>query len=108
MRPDKDNAAKPTDSFNGNLSARPKSSHHPTNVNASEKELSGRKHEYEEMSGEMNLADARRSGYTDKEGHAVDMAKKDRRGSPTGAYTDIGAGRSSVVKPSNDDPNTSH
>jgi hypothetical protein len=31
------------------------------------------------------------------QGHAVSMAKKDVKGSPTGAYTDIGAGRSSVV-----------
>jgi len=47
--------------------------------------------------GEMNVADAHESGYTDDEGHAVAMAKEDVEGSPTGAYTDIGAGRSSVV-----------
>jgi hypothetical protein len=47
--------------------------------------------------GDMNLKDAQESGYTDKKGHAVSMAKRDVKGSPTGAYTDIGAGRSSVV-----------
>ncbi|WP_373998172.1 hypothetical protein [Bdellovibrio bacteriovorus] len=50
--------------------------------------------------GKMNERDARASGYTDKQGRAVDMAKPDVEGSPTGAYTDIGAGRSSVVHPS--------
>lgn len=48
--------------------------------------------------GEMNLQDAIESGYTDEAGQAVDKAKKDKKGSPTGAWTDIGAGRSSVVK----------
>ena len=47
---------------------------------------------------EMNEQDAKISGYTDRKGQAVDMAKKNVKGSPTGAYTDIGAGRSSVVK----------
>lgn len=47
--------------------------------------------------GEMNAADAKVSGYTDADGHAVSLAKKDKAGSPTGAYTDIGAGRSSAV-----------
>lgn len=47
--------------------------------------------------GEMNEADARASGYTDEQGHAVSMAKKDVKGIPTGALTDIGAGRSSAV-----------
>lgn len=45
-----------------------------------------------------NLEDAKISGYTDKDGHAIDMAKPDVKGHPTGALTDIGAGRSSVVK----------
>ncbi|KHD89209.1 MAG: hypothetical protein OM95_05185 [Bdellovibrio sp. ArHS] len=49
--------------------------------------------------GKMNEHDARASGYTNKQGHAVDMAKPDVKGSPTGALTDIGAGRSSVVHP---------
>lgn len=44
-----------------------------------------------------NLEDAKISGYTDEKGHAVSKARKDRVGSPTGAYTDIGAGRSSAV-----------
>jgi len=37
-------------------------------------------------------------GYTDAHGNAVDMAKPNIEGHHTGAYTDIGAGRSSVVK----------
>ena len=48
--------------------------------------------------GEMNERDAKISGYTDENGHAVSMAKHDVKGSPTGSFTDIGAGRSSVVK----------
>jgi hypothetical protein len=48
--------------------------------------------------GDMNEDDAKASGYTDKKGHAKSMAKPDVKGSPTGAFTDIGAGRSSVVK----------
>lgn len=47
--------------------------------------------------GEMNLEDAKASGYTNEKGEAVSKARKDVPGSPTGAYTDIGAGRSSVV-----------
>lgn len=47
---------------------------------------------------EANERDARISGYTDENGKAVDRAKPDVKGSPTGAFTDIGAGRSSVVK----------
>ena len=47
--------------------------------------------------GEMNLQDAKESGYTDENGNAVSKARKDVEGSPTGAYTDIGAGRSSAV-----------
>lgn len=45
-----------------------------------------------------NLEDAKISGYTDENGKAIDMAKPDVKGHPTGALTDIGAGRSSVVK----------
>lgn len=44
------------------------------------------------------LADAKASGYVGKNGKAVSMAKPDVVGSPTGAFTDIGAGRSSVVR----------
>ncbi len=53
--------------------------------------------------GEMNEVDAMESGYTDQDGKAVSMAKKDVKGTPTGAYTDVGAGRSSVVKSSDRD-----
>ncbi|MBC7421206.1 MAG: hypothetical protein H7328_10805 [Bdellovibrio sp.] len=48
--------------------------------------------------GTMNEKDAKIPGYTDKNGHAVSNAKKDIPGHPTGALTDIGAGRSSVVR----------
>ncbi len=48
--------------------------------------------------GDMNEKDARESGYTDAEGHAIARARKDVHGSPTNAFTDIGAGRSSAVK----------
>lgn len=47
--------------------------------------------------GSMNEADAKASGYTDQDGHAVSKAKHDVTGSPTGAYTDVGMGRSSAV-----------
>ena len=93
MSKDKVIPATPDGSFNGDLTALPKR-HHPEVHNATDKELSGKKMDY----GKMNLTDAKRSGYTDRNGHAVDMAKKDRKGDPTGAYTDIGAGRSSVVR----------
>jgi hypothetical protein len=46
-----------------------------------------------------NERDARESGYMDAEGKAVELAKPDVEGSPTGALTDIGRGRSSVVHP---------
>jgi hypothetical protein len=50
--------------------------------------------------GEMNLEDAKASGYTDENGNAVDMAKKTHKKEEdsTGAFTDVGEGRSSVVK----------
>jgi hypothetical protein len=48
--------------------------------------------------GDMNIEDAKASGYTDKGGKAVDKARPNVEGSPTGALTDIGAGRSSAVK----------
>jgi hypothetical protein len=49
--------------------------------------------------GPASEADARASGYTDKHGQAIERARPDVPGSPTGAYTDIGAGRSSVTRP---------
>lgn len=55
--------------------------------------------------GNMNERDAKLAGYTDKSGHAVSMAKKDVEGHPTGAYTDVGAGRSSVVHTEKEDRN---
>ncbi|WP_374030148.1 hypothetical protein [Bdellovibrio bacteriovorus] len=53
-----------------------------------------------DFGGRASERKARASGYTNKEGKAVDLAKKDVPGSPTGALTDIGAGRSSAVRPS--------
>jgi hypothetical protein len=50
--------------------------------------------------GSPSLGAAKAAGYTDEKGEAVDKAKPDVEGNPTGAYTDIGAGRSGVVKPS--------
>lgn len=90
--PKTDKKSSADESFNSNLSARPQglSSHkHPPDFDPSEKNI-----DY----GEMNLRAAKISGYTDRKGHAVSMSKKDTPGLPTGALTDIGAGRSSVVK----------
>jgi hypothetical protein len=52
----------------------------------------------EPQTSDANLKDAKTSGYTDENGKAVSKAKSDKEGSPTGAFTDIGEGRSSVVK----------
>jgi len=82
----------PDSTINGHLTAQPREvndDHHVgTEVDLAETNL-----DY----GKMNLKDAKASGYTDKKGHAVSMAVKDPKGHPTGAYTDIGAGRSSAV-----------
>lgn len=48
--------------------------------------------------GEMNLQDAIESGYVNQDGQAADMSKEDIKGSSTGAWTDVGAGRSSAVR----------
>lgn len=47
---------------------------------------------------EANEQDAKDLGYTDETGKAVSKSKSGSGGSPTGAYTDIGVGRSSVVR----------
>jgi hypothetical protein len=73
-------------SFNQGLTAQPKS-------RVSEEEITPFDTEH------ANIKTAQESGYTDKKGHAKGMAKTDVLGHPTGAYTDVGAGRSSVVKP---------
>jgi hypothetical protein len=77
--------------FNGNLSARPKGSGTADEVSPQDSI------EDQVDFGEMNAEDAKASGYTDEKGRAVSKAKQDVVGSPTGAYTDIGAGRSSAV-----------
>lgn len=71
-------------SFNDNLSAKPK-----TSLSAEENATDF---------SEMNVKDAKDLGYTDEKGEAVSKSKKDEKGSPTGAFTDVGEGRSSVVK----------
>lgn len=80
------------ETLNENLSARP--GNVPEFTGNAESEMKGSDFEF----GEMNLEDAKESGYTDEEGNAISFAKKDRQGSPTGAFTDIGAGRSSAVR----------
>lgn len=90
------------DSFNGNLTAQPraqtKDEHLAVDPNFVEESL-----EY----GEMNERDAILSGYIDGEGKAVSKAKKDIEGRPTGAFTDIGHGRSSVVHSQDEDADDS-
>ena len=88
----------PDDSFNGNYTAQPKSLAHDEHL-ATDPNFIEESPEY----GEMNLRDAQLSGDTDKEGKAISRAKKDIDGHPTGAYTDIGHGRSSVVSTADDD-----
>lgn len=82
----------PEQPFNNNYTAKPKA--RAITQELIEQDGPAEKIDY----GTMNLEDAIESGYTDEEGHAVSLAKKDVEGSPTGAFTDIGAGRSSVVK----------
>ncbi|MBC7371401.1 MAG: hypothetical protein H7326_07550 [Bdellovibrionaceae bacterium] len=91
MSKEKKEIEMPEDTFNGNYSAMPKAMGTPninkdTDIGESEIEF-----------GEMNEEDAIESGYTGKDGKAISTAKQDVEGNPTGAYTDIGAGRSSVV-----------
>lgn len=78
--------------FNGNFTAIPRDMANANEASA-DADLEATSVDF----GEMNLEDAKESGYTDENGNAVSKAKKDVEGSPTGAYTDVGAGRSSVV-----------
>lgn len=93
----------PNDSINANVTAKPQSSN-PILSNDTDPDAITGTLDY----GKMNLHDAQESGYTDKEGHAISKAKKDVPGSPTGAYTDVGAGRSSVVHHHGADKKTNH
>ena len=88
---------RPEESMNENFTAQPSDSLAAADVGANSDLVEGAV-EY----GDMNLADAKASGYTDDKGNAISKARKDRPGSPTGAYTDIGAGRSSVVHRADD------
>src|SRR5688500_2667404 len=80
--------ASATNSFNENRTARPRSSSISDSAT--------------DEVGEMNIQDAKDLGYTDEQGQAVDTARPNREGSPTGAYTDVGAGRSSAVRKATD------
>lgn len=89
--PDKDTGTDlGEDGFNGRYTAIPKD----VDSSSADADLKASPMDF----GEMNEADARASGYTDADGEAVDLAKPDVPGSPTGALTDIGHGRSSAVK----------
>ncbi len=92
MKPSKSDGAVDAndETFNANFTAIPKDVAQGANTDADQ--LAGGM-DY----GDMNPEDAAESGYTDASGHAVDMSRPDVEGSPTGAYTDVGAGRSSVV-----------
>ena len=78
--------------FNGNFTAMPKDMP-AESANIADADINATGMDY----GEMNAQDAKDSGYTDADGEAVDLARGDVKGSPTGAYTDVGAGRSGVV-----------
>ncbi len=87
------NADEDLERIDGNVTAKPKDMADVADVIVNE-DLSTESLDF----GEMNLEDAQISGYTDEEGNAVSKALPDVEGSPTGALTDIGAGRSSVVR----------
>ncbi|MES3036480.1 MAG: hypothetical protein V4736_01115 [Bdellovibrionota bacterium] len=93
----------PSTSINGNLTAKPDRTN-SSGDGSYDATVDSEVMEY----GEMNLQDAKESGYTDEEGKAVDMAKQDVKGSPTGAYTDIGAGRSSAIHHENKNTQDRH
>jgi hypothetical protein len=95
----------PADSLNANLTAIPKGAASADEASA-DPDLVASPMEF----GTMNERDARESGYIGKNGKAVSKSRKNKKGSPTGAYTDIGAGRSSAVthKTTNNDNNESH
>lgn len=88
----------PNERLNGNLTAQPKDIPQ-VDQNAADAEM-GPAVDY----GEASLQDAKESGYTDENGKAISKAKPDVEGSPTGAYTDIGAGRSSAIRHSRNTP----
>ncbi len=83
FKPHKDSSLS-DETFNRELTAIPQAPE-------DDKDLSG-------QVGEMNVSDAKESGYINESGKAAEKAKEDVLGIPTGAYTDIGAGRSSAVK----------
>lgn len=84
--------ALPENSFNDEFTALPKETS-SFDAAAADADVSTEVMDY----GDLSLEDAMDSGYTDPEGRAVEMALPEIKGSPTGAYTDVGAGRSSAV-----------
>ena len=87
------NAEEDLERYDGNVTAKPKDMAEIADVIVND-DLATETLDF----GEMNLEDAKASGYTDENGNAISKAVHDVEGSPTGAFTDIGAGRSSVVK----------
>jgi hypothetical protein len=85
------------DSLNGAYTAIPKQKNSAA-LETGDVDLIEEKMEF----GKASEREARECGYVGADGKAVEMAKQDVKGSPTGAYTDIGAGRSSVVHPHSD------
>jgi hypothetical protein len=83
----------PKDSFNANYTAIPKETT-PADKASEDPDVVDNNIEY----GKMNVRDAKESGYINEKGKAVSKAKRHAHDSPTGAYTDIGEGRSSVVR----------
>jgi len=79
--------------FNGELTAKPQKKTHAPHFIPEENFL-----EPDMDPGEMNPYDAKVSGYVGKNGKAVSKSRHDVMGSPTNAFTDIGHGRSSVVR----------
>lgn len=88
----------PADSFNANLTAIPKGAASAADASA-DPDLVAAPMDF----GPMNEKEARESGYIGKDGRAVSKSRKNVKGSPTGAYTDIGAGRSSAVVHASDE-----
>jgi len=84
----------PNQRLNGNLTAQPKDIPQ-VDEGAADTEMGAAVAE----NSEMKAQDAKESGYTDDKGQAISKAKPDVKGRPTGAFTDVGAGRSSAVRP---------
>lgn len=82
----------PKDSLNSGLTAIPKGAASVDDASA-DPDLVATQMDF----GTSSEQEAKESGYIGEDGKAVSKARKDTEGSPTGAYTDVGAGRSSAV-----------